>query len=59
MRPQDLPADGIQSRQLTKSVRRENAIARKERILSEPSAARFDPMLDAELRKAFSIHLPA
>lgn len=37
----------------------ENAIARKERILSEPSAARFDPMLDAEIRKAFNIHLPA
>lgn len=37
----------------------ENTIERKERILSERSAARFDPLLDAELRKAFNIHLPA
>ncbi len=36
----------------------ENAIARKQLILSEPSAARFDPMLDAAIRKAFAIHLP-
>ncbi|WP_299843350.1 trimethylamine methyltransferase family protein [uncultured Roseovarius sp.] len=36
-----------------------NAIERKERILSERSAARFDPMLDAEIRKAFNIHLSA
>ena len=34
-----------------------NAIERKERILSEPSAARFDPMLDAEIRRKFNIHL--
>ncbi len=37
----------------------ENAIARKEQILSERSAARFDPALDAEIRKAFNIHLPS
>ncbi len=37
----------------------ENTIARKERILSERSAARFDPMLDAEIRRKFNIHLPA
>ena len=36
-----------------------STIERKERILSERSAARFDPMLDAELRRAFTIHLPA
>ncbi|QYX57407.1 trimethylamine methyltransferase family protein [Roseovarius sp. SCSIO 43702] len=34
------------------------ATARKEEILSQPSAARFDPALDAELRRAFTIHLP-
>ncbi|MFD1158441.1 trimethylamine methyltransferase family protein [Roseovarius aestuarii] len=37
----------------------ENTIARKERILSERSAARFDPLLDAEIRRKFNIHLPA
>ena len=35
------------------------AIARKQEILAERSAARFDPMLDAGIRKAFNIHLPA
>jgi trimethylamine--corrinoid protein Co-methyltransferase len=35
----------------------ERAIARKEEILGEVSAARFDPMTDAEIRKAFRIHL--
>lgn len=34
------------------------ATERKEAILAEPSAARFDPALDAELRKRFRIHLP-
>ena len=34
-------------------------IERKERILSERSAARLDPKLDAEIRRAFNIHLPA
>lgn len=34
------------------------ATARKEAILSEPSAARLDPLLDAEIRKRFNIHLP-
>lgn len=37
----------------------EKAIARKEEILSIPSPARFDPLLDAELRERFNIHLPA
>jgi len=36
----------------------ELATARKEAILSEPSAARLDPILDAEIRKRFNIHLP-
>lgn len=36
----------------------ENATARKEAILSQPSAARFDPELDAALRVKFNIHLP-
>ena len=36
-----------------------NAIARKEQILSEPSAARFDPVLDMDLRSKFNIHLPS
>lgn len=35
------------------------AVARKEAILSEPSAARFDPMTDKAIREAFKIHLPA
>ncbi|MEM8979537.1 MAG: trimethylamine methyltransferase family protein [Pseudomonadota bacterium] len=35
-----------------------NAIARKEAMLSEPSRAQFDPMLDAALRERFNIHLP-
>lgn len=34
------------------------ATARKEEILSAPSPARFDPMLDAALREKFNIHLP-
>ena len=33
------------------------ATARKEQILSERSAARFDPVLDAEIRARFNIHL--
>src|SRR6056297_382490 len=36
----------------------EKARARKEAILANSSAARFNPMLDAEIRKAFKIHLP-
>ncbi|MDF1726926.1 MAG: trimethylamine methyltransferase family protein [Sulfitobacter sp.] len=36
----------------------EKATAMKERILSEPSAARFDPILDRALRERFAIHLP-
>nr|WP_309502928.1 trimethylamine methyltransferase family protein [uncultured Roseovarius sp.] len=34
-------------------------IARKEEILSERAAARFDPATDAAIREAFKIHLPA
>ncbi|WP_137700190.1 trimethylamine methyltransferase family protein [Marimonas lutisalis] len=34
------------------------ATARKEAILAEPSAARFDPMLDRAIRERFRIHLP-
>ncbi|QIE45940.1 trimethylamine methyltransferase family protein [Pseudohalocynthiibacter aestuariivivens] len=34
-------------------------IARKQEILSERAAARFDPATDAAIRKAFNIHLPA
>lgn len=34
------------------------ATARKEVILSEPSAAQFDPMLDMAIRDRFAIHLP-
>ncbi len=34
------------------------ATARKEEILSERPRAAFDPMLDAEIRRAFNIHLP-
>ncbi len=37
----------------------EKATTRKEEILSAPSAAKFDPLLDAELRDRFNIHLPA
>ena len=37
----------------------ENATARKEEILSKPSAARFAPDLDAAIRAKFNIHLPA
>lgn len=35
----------------------EKVIQRKQEILSTPSPARFDPMLDAKLRDAFNIHL--
>jgi len=35
----------------------EKATARKEQILSQRSAARFDPALDAEIRSRFNIHL--
>ncbi|SHJ23264.1 trimethylamine---corrinoid protein Co-methyltransferase [Shimia gijangensis] len=35
----------------------QKAIARKEEILSEPSAARFDPIKDKALRERFRIHL--
>jgi trimethylamine--corrinoid protein Co-methyltransferase len=33
------------------------AVARKEEILGQPSAARLNPMLDAEIRRRFAIHL--
>jgi len=36
-----------------------NATARKDRILSQPSAARLDPATDAAIRARFRIHLPA
>lgn len=36
----------------------QKAIARKEEILSKPSLARFDPLLDKALRDRFRIHLP-
>ena len=36
----------------------QSAIARKEAILSQRSAARFDPELDKALRQRFNIHLP-
>ncbi|MGR3636810.1 MAG: trimethylamine methyltransferase family protein [Shimia sp.] len=35
------------------------AVKRKEDILAEPSAARFDPILDQQLRARFNIYLPA
>jgi trimethylamine--corrinoid protein Co-methyltransferase len=35
------------------------AVAKKERILSEPSRAAFDPALDRALRARFTIHLKA
>ncbi len=35
-----------------------NAIARKEQILAERSAARFDPVKDQAIRARFNIHLP-
>ncbi len=37
----------------------EKATARKEEILAQRSAARFDPALDRAIRKRFNIHLPA
>ncbi len=36
-----------------------NATRRKEEILATHSQARFDPVLDAEIRRKFNIHLPA
>ncbi|MFC6638417.1 methyltransferase [Sulfitobacter sp. JBTF-M27] len=36
-----------------------NATARKEEILSQRSRARFDPIIDKEIRARFNIHLPA
>jgi trimethylamine--corrinoid protein Co-methyltransferase len=36
----------------------QNAIARKKAILATRSAARFDPVIDAQLRAQFNIHLP-
>ncbi|VAW00714.1 Trimethylamine methyltransferase family protein, partial [hydrothermal vent metagenome] len=35
-----------------------NTIARKNQILIQPSAARLDPVTDAEIRRRFNIHLP-
>jgi trimethylamine--corrinoid protein Co-methyltransferase len=37
----------------------EKATARKEEILAQRSAARFDPELDAAIRAKFKIYLPA
>ncbi|UWQ55576.1 trimethylamine methyltransferase family protein [Leisingera caerulea] len=37
----------------------EKAIAKKEKILSQRSAARFDATTDMAIRKKFNIHLPA
>ncbi|MBU3261297.1 trimethylamine methyltransferase family protein [Roseovarius sp. PS-C2] len=37
----------------------ERATERKEAILADRSEARFDPRLDAEIRRRFTIHLPA
>ena len=37
----------------------EHATERKEAILADRSEARFDPRLDAEIRRRFPIHLPA
>jgi trimethylamine--corrinoid protein Co-methyltransferase len=37
----------------------QKAIAKKEEILSQRATSRFDPMVDADIRKAFNIHLPA
>ena len=34
------------------------AVARKEAILAEPGAARFDPETDRMIRERFRIHLP-
>ncbi len=36
----------------------QRATARKEEILRDPARARFDPILDAEIRKRFRVHLP-
>jgi trimethylamine--corrinoid protein Co-methyltransferase len=36
----------------------QQAIAKKERILADRSAARFDPVTDAAIRARFNIHLP-
>jgi trimethylamine--corrinoid protein Co-methyltransferase len=36
----------------------ENARLRKEEILSQRSAARFDPVTDAQIRARFNIHIP-
>lgn len=36
----------------------ENAVAKKEQILSAPSSAAFSPELDQKIRAAFNIHLP-
>ncbi|SFK58660.1 trimethylamine methyltransferase family protein [Shimia haliotis] len=37
----------------------QKAIKRKEEILTDPSAARFDPITDQQIRERFNIHLPA
>ena len=42
-----------------KPVLTEVATARKEAILSQRSAARFDPVTDASIRERFKIHLPS
>jgi len=45
--------------ELDKPALLDKATARKEEILAERAAARFDPMVDAEIRKAFNIYLPS
>ncbi len=45
--------------ELGKPALLDKATARKEEILSERAAARFDPATDADIRKAFNIYLPA
>jgi len=37
----------------------QKAIKRKEEILTDPSATRFDPITDQQIRERFNIHLPA
>jgi trimethylamine--corrinoid protein Co-methyltransferase len=45
--------------ELGKPVLIEKATARKEKILHERAAARFDPLTDAAIRERFVIHLPS
>jgi trimethylamine--corrinoid protein Co-methyltransferase len=45
--------------ELGKPLLIDKAIKRKNEILAERSAARFDPITDARIREKFKIHLPA